>query len=61
MVASVPEQTRRTISTEGRAATISSASSTSASVGAPKAVPRPSASATAATIAGWRWPRMCGP
>ena len=39
MVASVPELTRRTISMEGTHSRISSASSTSRSVGAPKLVP----------------------
>ena len=39
MVASVPEFTRRTISIDGTAREISSASSTSRSVGAPKLVP----------------------
>ena len=38
--ASVPEETSRTCSTDGTASTISAASSTSASVGAPKVVPR---------------------
>ena len=40
MVASVPEFTRRTISIDGTVCEISSASSTSRSVGAPKLVPR---------------------
>ncbi len=39
MVASVPELTSRTISTDGRAETMTSASSTSARVGAPKRRP----------------------
>ena len=38
IAASVPEETRRTFSTEGTASTISSASSTSRSVGVPKVV-----------------------
>ena len=48
MAASVPDETRRTFSTEGTASTISAASSTSASVGAPKLVPRSAAARTAA-------------
>ena len=39
-MASVPEDTKRTISTDGRARQISSASSTSPAVEAPKDVPR---------------------
>ncbi len=61
MVASVPELTRRTISTEGSMAQISSAMSTSLSVGAPKDRPFKAASRTASTIAGWAWPAMAGP
>ena len=41
--ASVPDETRRTISAEGTRSTTSAASSTSASVGAPKLVPRSAA------------------
>ena len=48
-MASVPELTRRTFSTDGTASMIISASSLSASVGAPKLVPRPAASRTAST------------
>ena len=50
--ASVPEETRRTFSTEGTASTSSSASATSRSVGAPKVVPVAAASCTASTISG---------
>ena len=39
IAASVPDETSRTISTDGTASTISAASSTSASVGAPNVVP----------------------
>ena len=60
MVASVPEETRRTRST-GVRATISSASSTSGVVGAPYDVPRATASATAARTSGWAWPSIIGP
>ncbi len=52
MDASVPELTRRTISIEGIASTISDASSTSASVGAPNVVPRSVAACTAASVSG---------
>ena len=61
MAASVPEDTNRTISTDGRAETTSSASSTSPSVGAPNEVPSAAAETTAATTAGWAWPRISGP
>ena len=60
IVASVPEETRRTCST-GVRATISSASSTSLRVGVPYDVPRATASATAACTSGWAWPRRSGP
>jgi hypothetical protein len=50
IAASVPDETRRTFSTDGTQATISAASSTSASVGAPKLVPRRAASRTASTV-----------
>ena len=45
----------------GVRATISSASSTSGSVGAPYDVPRATASATAACTSGWAWPSSIGP
>gem|GEM_PF-4551691 len=61
MVASVPLFTIRTISIEGTAATISSASSTSSSLGAPKLVPLAAAAASALTISGSAWPRIMGP
>ena len=60
MVASVPELTRRTLST-GVRATISSTSSTSGSVGVPYDVPRATASRTASWTAGWACPRSIGP
>ena len=60
MVASVPEETKRTCST-GVRATISSASSTSGSVGVPYDVPRATAAATAACTSGWAWPSSIGP
>ena len=53
MVASVPDETSRTLST-GRAATISSASSTSGRVGVPYDVPRATAAWTASTHLGVR-------
>jgi hypothetical protein len=52
IAASVPELTRRTFSIDGTASTISSASSTSRSVGAPKVVPSSAASRTASTTSG---------
>jgi hypothetical protein len=61
MAASVPDETRRTFSTEGTASTISAASSTSASVGAPKLVPRSTASRTAVTVSASAWPKSKGP
>ena len=48
IVASVPELTRRTFSIDGTAAVINSANSVSASVGAPKLVPRRAARPMAA-------------
>ena len=59
-VASVPELTRRTRST-GVRATISSASSISASVGAPNDSPVDAARCTASTTAGYACPRIIGP
>ena len=61
IAASVPDETRRTISTDGTASTISAASSTSASVGAPNDVPRPAASTTADSVSGSAWPKISGP
>ena len=60
IVASVPDDTNRTRST-GVRATISSASSTSGSVGVPYDVPRATAPATAAWTSGWAWPSSIGP
>ena len=54
IVASVPEFTIRTISAPGTRAAISAAISTSASVGAPKLVPRAAAAVTASITAGMR-------
>ena len=61
IAASVPEETRRTISTDGTASTISAASSTSPSVGAPKVVPRWAASAIAASVSSSACPKSSGP
>ena len=61
IAASVPEETSRTISTDGTASTISAASSTSRSVGAPKLVPSRAASVTASTVSGSAWPNTSGP
>jgi hypothetical protein len=52
IVASVPEEVMRVISTDCTRAATSSASATSASVGAPKLVPRRAARSTAAITSG---------
>ena len=51
----------RTISTDGMRSTISSASSTSPSVGAPKVLPRPRPRVIACSTCGSAWPRISGP
>ena len=61
IAASVPDETSRTFSTDGTASTISAASSTSASVAAPKLVPRRAASRTASTVSASAWPKRSGP
>ena len=61
IAASVPDETSRTISTDGTASTISAASSTSPSVGAPKVVPRCAASAIAASVSSSACPKISGP
>ena len=61
IAASVPDETSRTCSTDGTASTISAASSTSRSVGAPKLVPSSAASRTASTVSGSAWPKISGP
>ena len=61
MAASVPLETSRTISIEGIAAVMRSASSTSASVGAPNVVPRSAAARAASTISGRAWPNRSAP
>ena len=61
IVASVPDDTRRTISTEGTRSQIASASSTSRSVGAPYDVPSAAARCTASTMTGWACPAMIAP
>ena len=61
MVASVPEQTRRTFSTEGTQSRTASANSVSASVQAPKLVPEAAALTTASITGGRAWPRIMGP
>jgi hypothetical protein len=61
MVASVPELTMRTESTLATAPQMSSASSVSISVGAPKLVPWRSAARTARSTPGSAWPRTIGP
>ena len=61
IVASVPELTRRTSSTEGTKSHMRLASSTSRHVGIPKLVPESRADATAAFISGWQCPIIMGP
>jgi hypothetical protein len=57
----VPDEVIRTISALGTRRTTSAASSTSASVGAPKDVPRAAASQTALTTFGCACPAISGP
>jgi hypothetical protein len=59
--ASVPEEVMRSMSTAGMRWATSSASSTSAAVGAPNEVPRDAASVTASSTVGCAWPRISGP
>jgi hypothetical protein len=61
MVASVPDDTKRTCSSPGYAATRCSASSISGSHGAPNDVPRDTASTMACCTSGWACPRISGP
>ncbi|SKX54933.1 Uncharacterised protein [Mycobacteroides abscessus subsp. abscessus] len=61
IVASVPELTKRTRSTGSTRSMISSASSISPSVGAPKESPWAAVFCTASTTAGCAWPRIIGP
>jgi hypothetical protein len=61
MVASVPEETRRSFSMLGSMAASFSAMTSSISVGAPKLRPRAAASCTALTTSGSAWPRIRGP
>ena len=57
----MPDDVIRIISTAGMRRTTSSASSTSAAVGAPNDVPFAAAAATAASTSGWAWPWISGP
>ena len=62
MAASVPELTMRTISARGHAVDhLARPARTSASVVAPKLVPRAAAAVTASITAGWAWPAISGP
>ena len=61
MVASVPEQVRRTFPTDGTQSRTASANSVSASVQAPKLVPPAAALITASITGGWACPRIMGP
>jgi hypothetical protein len=60
-VASVPDAVKRTRSADGTRWEIASAQRTSRGWLAPKCVPWPSASATAAPTAGWLWPSSNAP
>ena len=59
--ASVPEEVMRTISADSTRCTTSAASSTSATVGAPKLVPAAAAARTAETTSGCACPAISGP
>ena len=61
IVASVPDEVIRSISTDGIRSATSAASVTSPLVGAPKVVPSVAAEATASTTAGWACPAISGP
>ena len=61
MVASVPDEVIRSISTLSMRRATSVARSTSPGVAAPKLVPWEAASTTASTIAGWACPWISGP
>jgi hypothetical protein len=61
MTASVPLDTSRSLSIDGMESRISSASSVSAPVGAPKVDPFAAARAIARTTFGCAWPRISGP
>ena len=61
IVASVPDDTNRTLSIDGTASTTASAISISRTVGAPKLDPSSRASATAALTLGSACPRIIGP
>ena len=61
IVASVPDEVMRSMSTAGIRVLTSSASSTSPAVGAPKVVPSAAASVTASSTAGCAWPWISGP
>ncbi len=61
MVASVPEETSRTRSSEGTSSHRRSASCVSSAVGAPYDKARAAAACTAATTAGCVWPTTIGP
>jgi len=61
IVASVPEDTRRTSAIDGTSRQSVSAISTSAAVGAPKDSARAAAACTASTTCGCVWPATIGP
>ena len=61
IVASVPEFTRRTISTDGTRSQIASARRVSRGVGAPKLEPSAAACWMASTTTGWACPAITAP
>jgi hypothetical protein len=61
IVASVPELTMRTLSTDGSIAQIFSAIRVSSTQGAPKLRPRLAVAMTASITSGCAWPRIMGP
>ena len=60
-MASVPELTSRTFSIDGTARDDQLGQFALGLGRAPKVVPATAASCTAATTAGWAWPRIIGP
>ena len=61
MVASVPEETMRTISMEGMSSQTLSAICVSIAVGAPNESPLRTTASTASITSWWAWPRIMGP
>ena len=61
IVASVPDDTRRTFSIDGTTKRTSSPNSTSRAVGAPNVVPDAAVWTMATSTSGSAWPRISGP